>query len=351
MKRNLPLLYSAAVAAACTPLANAAVQWDAQGAGNPVIPGYFADPCARKFGDIYYIYVTPDGWDVGRGPAGVWSSKDFVNWTWQSMNWPVTEFKWAPSVVEFRGKYYMYSSVPCQIWAAVADHPAGPWTNLMGPDGKEMIPDQTPKGTIVLDAEAFIDDDESVYLWYSTWWRPTMVKLKPDMKTFDGDPIQYFKHEGLQNPPKGLVTGCMEAPYMFKRNGIYYLLYSDAFCQDSTYNVKYSTSRSPDGPFDYDPAKNPILETTDDGTVDGPGHQTLLVDGDKLYFVYHRHDNPHSADGAHRQTCISELHFTADGTIEKIDPDHAGVGYLAPSTKRDTNLAAGRPVKASSHAG
>ena len=159
----------------------AAPAWDALRAGNPVIPGYFADPCSRKFGDTYYLYVTPDGWDVGRGPAGVWSSKDYVNWTWQSMNWPKTDFKWAPSVVQVQSKFYMYSSVPCQIWAACADSPVGPWTNLMGADGKEMVPDQTPKGSIVLDGEAFIDDDQSAYLWYSTWWHPTVAKLKPDM--------------------------------------------------------------------------------------------------------------------------------------------------------------------------
>ena len=172
------------------PGVNAGTAWNALRAGNPVIPGYFADPCSRKFGDTYYLYATPDGWDVGRGPAGVWSSKDYVHWTWQPMNWPKTEFKWAPSVVKFRDKYYMYSSVPCQIWAAVSDTPVGPWTNLMGEDGKEMIPDQTPKGTIVLDGEAFIDEDGSVYIWYSTWWRPTVAKLKPDMHTFDGAPIQ-----------------------------------------------------------------------------------------------------------------------------------------------------------------
>ena len=347
--RHHPMLTAArALLLLATTHAGAATSWDSPGAGNPVIPGYFADPCSRKFGDTYYLYVTPDGWDVGRGPAGVWSSKDYVHWTWQSMNWPKTEFKWAPSVVKSGAKYYMFSSVPCQIWAASADTPVGPWTNLMGADGKEMIPDQTPKGTIVLDGEAFIDDDQSTYLWYSTWWKPTVAKLKPDMHTFDGDPIQYFKHDGLQNPPKGLVNGCMEAPYMFKRKGVYYLMYSDAMCQDATYNVKYSTSKSPTGPFDYNPAKNPILETTDDGTVHGPGHHSMLVEGDKVYIVYHRHDNPHDPDGAHRQTCISELFFNEDGSIEKLQPGHLGVGYLAPSTQRDTNLALGKPATASS---
>ncbi|HEU5070795.1 MAG TPA: LamG-like jellyroll fold domain-containing protein, partial [Verrucomicrobiae bacterium] len=155
--------------------------------------------------------------------------------------------------------------------------------------------------------------------------------------------------DDYQNPPKGIVEHCMEGPYMFKRRGIYYLMYSDNMCQDSTYNVKYSTGTSPTGPFTYDPAKNPILETTDDDTVDGPGHHSMLVDGDRVFIVYHRHDNPHDPDGAHRQTCISELHFNADGSIKKVEPDHLGVGYLAPSTVRDSNLALGKPVTASSY--
>lgn len=325
----------------------AATQWNSPRAGNPVIPGYFADPCSRKFGDTYYIYATPDGWDVGKGPAGAWTSKDFVHWQWHPMNWPKTDFKWAPSVVECKGRYYMYSSVPCQIWAAVADSPLGPWTNLVA-EGKPMIPDQTPKETIVLDGECFVDDDGQAYIWYGTWWRPTVAKLKPDMHAFDGDPIQYFKNPSNPHPPRGLVQRCMEGPYMFKRRGIYYLMYSDDMCQDSTYNVKYSTSPSPLGPFSYDPARNPILETTDDDTVDGPGHHSILVDGDKVFIVYHRHDNPHSPDGAHRQVCIDELHFDPDGSIEKVAPSQLGVGFLAPSTERDTDLALGRSARASS---
>ena len=331
------------------PVANATA-WNARRAGNPLVPGYFADPCSRKFGDTYYIYATPDGWDMGAGPAGVWTSKDFAHWSWQPMNWPKTDCKWAPSVVQRNGKSYMYISVPCQVWAAVADSPTGPWSNLAG-EGNPLIPDQTPKGTITLDGECFLDDGGQAYLWYGTWWHPTMVKLKPDMRTPDGQAIQYFKHPGNPNPPRGLVQGCMEAPYMFKRKGIYYLMYSDAMCQDSTYNVKYCTSRSPDGPFDYDANRNPILETNDDDTVDGPGHHSMLVDGDKVFIVYHRHDNPHHPDGAHRQVCVDELHFNPDSSIEKVVPSHLGVGFLAPSAVRDTNLAFGKPARASSFSG
>ena len=55
--------------------------FNASGTGNPIIPGYFADPTVKKFGDTYYMYATTDGSGAGFGPAQVWTSKDFVNWT------------------------------------------------------------------------------------------------------------------------------------------------------------------------------------------------------------------------------------------------------------------------------
>jgi hypothetical protein len=334
---------------AATTIANAGVNWNSHIAGNPLLPGYFADPCVRKFGDTYYIYATPDGWDVGKGPFVIWTSKDFVHWTSHKSNWPTTDFKWAPSVVKKNNKYYMYTQTPCMVWGAVSDTPLGPWTSL-SPPGQPMIPDQTPKGTIVLDGECFIDTDGQNYIWYGTWWTPTMAKLNDDMCTISGTPIQYFKNPNNPNPPYGVVQGCMEAPYMFKHNGTYYLMYSNMFCQDSSYRVEYSTATTPYGPFTYG-KNNPILETNDDDTVDGPGHHSILEDNGKIYIVYHRHDNPHSPDGAHRQVAADELYINPDGSIEKVVPSHGGVGYLAPSTVRDTNLAVGKKATASSFAG
>ena len=177
-----------------------------------------------------------------------------------------------------------------------------------------------------------------------------MAKLKADMATIDGSPIQYFKNPNNPNPPMGTIQGCMEGPYMYKRNGTIICMYSDNQCGDSSYDVEYSTSNSPLGPFTYG-KNNPILSTNDDDTVDGPGHHTILEDNGKVYIIYHRHDNPHAADGAHRQTCADELHFNADGSMEKVFPTHGAVGYLAPSTVRDTNLALGKKATASSFAG
>ena len=79
---------------------------DAPGTGNPVIPGYFADPTIKKFGDTYYMYATTDGSGAGFGPAQVWTSKDFVNWTLMPMNWPDSHWIWAPVICKFSCAFF-----------------------------------------------------------------------------------------------------------------------------------------------------------------------------------------------------------------------------------------------------
>jgi len=54
-----------------------ATEWNTPGAGNPFIPGYFADPTIRKFGDTWYLYATTDGTGNGYGPAQVWGIEGF----------------------------------------------------------------------------------------------------------------------------------------------------------------------------------------------------------------------------------------------------------------------------------
>lgn len=301
--------------------------------GNPLVPGYFADPSIRKFGDTFYLYSTPDGWGVGHGVPLIWTSKDFVHWTPHRSNWPSTNEKWAPSVIYANSKYYMFSSIPCETWVGVSDSPLGPWKNALG-EGP-LTRNQVPEGTITLDAEVFQDDDGQFYLAYGTWWTPTIVRLRPDLLAFQGEPMQFFNKPGVKTP-NGLISGCMEAPYFIKRNGIYYLMYSDFYCANSTYQVKYSTGPTPFGPWTYG-VNNPILATNLDNSVDGPGHHSMVQHDGKDIMVYHRHDNPHDPDGFHRQVCADFLHFGPDNSILPITPSHRGVGFLAPSTVRDTN--------------
>ena len=113
MKKLLITLY-----AIISPLSFSVAQtpYNAPAAANPFIPGYFADPTIRKFGDTYYLYATTDGTGNGYGPAQVWVSKDFVNWKNIVMNWPTTEVVWAPDVVQQPdGTFRYYYCEPCNI--------------------------------------------------------------------------------------------------------------------------------------------------------------------------------------------------------------------------------------------
>ncbi|WP_347145203.1 family 43 glycosylhydrolase [Phocaeicola dorei] len=314
---------------------------DAPGTGNPVIPGYFADPTIKKFGDTYYMYATTDGSGAGFGPAQVWTSKDFVNWTLMPMNWPDSHWIWAPDVIRHTdGRYYYFYCQPCIIHCGVSETLRGPWKNILGESEAVLVPDRFVTNAITLDGQTFVDDDGSVYLYWGTWgiykgFGCGAGKMTPDLKGFTETRLI----------PNTEAVDFFEAPFVLKRNGIYYFMYSSGSCHDHTYRVQYATSDHPLGPYEY---KGCILETNEDGTVHGPGHHSILKEGDDYYIVYHRHDNPHSNRGFHRQLCMDKMEFAADGSIRKVIPTHKGVGALAPSVVKSENLALGAGVRASS---
>lgn len=314
------------------------------GNGNPIIPGYFADPTIKKFGDTFYLYTTTDGNGGGLGPSQVWTSKDFVNWTMQDMNWPTTHNYWAPDATQGNdGKYYLYYCQPTvEIYGASASTPVGPWTPLYA-DNKPVLTNLYVPSVITLDGQTFRDDDGEFYMTWGTWgiypgYGCGIGLLNPDMKTF-------AKTAQIPNTD---AKDFFEGSFLFKRKGIYYLMYSSGFCENETYRVQYATSKT--GPMSgYVYGKNsPILTTNADGTVHGPGHNSVLQIGDEYYIIYHRHNNPHSGGGYHRQICADKLVFDADGNIEKVIPTHTGIGLLAKTTNPYPNLAYQKKVTASS---
>lgn len=318
--------------------------WNTPGAGNPIIPGYFADPTIRKFGDTYYIYATTDGTGNGYGPPQVWASKDFLNWKNVTMNWPTTEVVWAPDVVQQPdGSFRYYYCTPCEVRVGESNSPIGPWQNRLGRSDAVLVPDRFVHNAITLDPQLFVDDDGSEYLYFGTWgiykgFGCGVAKLAEDGKSFVDKKL-------IENTE---ITDFFEAPFVFKKDGIYYFTYSSGSCHDDTYRVQYAISKDgPMGPYEY---KGCILKTNADGTVHGPGHHSILVDGDHYYIVYHRHNLPRSIHGFNRQVCIDEMHFDKDGNILPIEPTHNGLlpHSLIGKTKTSKNLAYQAKVSASS---
>ncbi len=324
--------------------AKAADHYQAPGNCNPLVPGYFADPTVKRFGETFYMYATTDGTNTGRAPASVWTSKDFVNWTHHALNWPTTHFVWAPEVIynESDGRYYYYYSQPCMIFGGSAKTPLGPFEPLT--DNGLVVENYLIEDIMTLDGQILKDDDGGMYMFWGTWGvfenhGVGIGKLNPDMKSFSE----------LRAVRNAEAVEFFEAPEPVKHEGAYYLTYSSGSCHDHTYRVQYAVStEGVYGPYTF-PGNNPILATSADGTVHGPGHHcVLLVDG-TYYMVYHRHDLPNSAGGMFRQVAADVMKFGPDHTIEKVKPTHAGIGYLGRNANPFENLAHGAKVTASSY--
>ncbi|MEC3910627.1 family 43 glycosylhydrolase [Sphingobium sp. CR2-8] len=308
------------------------------GARNPLIPGTFADPSIVHYKGEWFVFATMDPW--GGETLGLWRSRNFRDWTFSTPNWPTktaatspTSNKsrvWAPSVVRGRdGRFWMYVSVGSEVWVGVADDPGGPWRDANG--GKPLIPGNAKPGYHMIDAEAFVDDDGQAYLYWGSGlnWvngRCFVVKLKPDMVTFDGEPkdvtpAHYF-----------------EAPFMVKRGGHYFLTYSWGNTTKDTYQVRYAVGTSPMGPF-MEPDDRALLETDAAKQIISPGHHAVFRAGGKDFILYHRQALPFpSADGqVLRQIAVDRLIVQGD-RLKAVVPTHEGPDVPGAAKRRGKAL-------------
>ncbi|WP_210463898.1 family 43 glycosylhydrolase [Rufibacter roseolus] len=286
---------------------------------NPILPGYFADPAIIKEKDTYYIYATIDPW--GGEELAVFETKDFKNFTRRHLNWPTKKactsptsagaMVWAPSVKKAPdGKFYMYVSVGSEIWAGVSKSPLGPWKNAK-PDNTPLVAQNQFPVVHNIDADLFIDDDGQAYLYWGSGFNWVnghcmAVKLKKDMISFDGLPQEV-------TPPQ-----YFEGPHMIKRNGKYYLMFSEGKAIDATYRVGYAVGHTPFGPFKYG-ENSPILSTSADSTTNGPGHHTVFQEKGQDYILYHR-IFPQKEEYVLRQLCLDSLKYDAKGNFLKVIP-------------------------------
>lgn len=319
------------------------------GSKNPILPGWFADPTIKKFGDIYYIYATTDNEMLASGAPTVWYSKDFKNWYNYIMEIPsfsaksITNF-WAPDIVEGDdGKYYLYfgnCEIGCNIYGYVSDTPVGPWKKLSENDVPVISNGYPRENFPSLDAQFFKDTDGKIYGYWGTWVHYNGGYAVGELKKNLSEMVN-SKNIPLEQTPEPF-----EAAYMMKKGSKYILMYSGASCHDETYNVRYSYSNSPYGPFT--PGKNnPILSTNEDQTVHGPGHHSVLQDKDDYYIVYHKHDYPMTRGGLARQVCVDKMIFENDSTIAKVVPSSKGIDDLVKSNVPE-DIACGAKTNASS---
>ena len=317
--------------------------------GNPVFEGWYADPEAIVYGSEYWIYPTYSD-DYGAASASLdpetltprqklainrqylkqtfldaFSSRDLVHWekhprVLEIRNVKWAEFAlWAPSVLQADGKYYLFFAANDiqndqeygGIGVAVADRPSGPFVDALG---KPLV-DKFHNGAQPIDPYVFRDDDGQLYLYYGGWRHCNVARLRPDMKGFlplaDGSTFKEIT-------PANYVEG----PFVFKRQGQYYLMWSEGGWQGPNYSVAYAIGRSPSGPFER---VGKVLQQ-DPKVATGAGHHSVipLPGSDTWYIVYHRRPLG-TKNGNHREVCIDEMRFNPDGTIQPVQITFEGV--------------------------
>ncbi|MBN2674694.1 MAG: family 43 glycosylhydrolase [Deltaproteobacteria bacterium] len=286
---------------------------------------YTADPAPLVHNCTFYITC---GHDIGTtgfllNDWYVLSSTDMVNWSdnggpvmgWNTFSWANAN-AWASQMVERNGTFYWYVPVNYNgggmaIGVATSSSPTGPFSD---PIGAPLVDDAWEMATwnyefdyntaYTIDPTVLIDDDGQAYLYYGSFGRMVIVMLNDDMISLASGPGTF-----IERTPANFF----EAPFAFKRNGTYYMMYAAGANPAA---IQYVTSDSPMGPWSgptqiLDPLPNngPDAATSHPGVAEFAG---------QWYFVYHLSDGPNGGETYKREVAVEKMYFNADGSIQPI---------------------------------
>jgi arabinoxylan arabinofuranohydrolase len=300
------------------------VTFNAAWAQNPFVTDlYTADPSAHVWADgRLYVYPShdvapPRGCDL-MDKYHVYSTDDMVHWKdhgqileSSEVPWGRKEggFMWAPDCAYKNGTYYFYFP-----------HPSGTDWNKTWKIGvatsKKPASDFVVQGYIkglesMIDPCVFVDDDGQAYLYYGGGGHCMGGRLKDNMMEL---------RDSMQ-PMTGLHD-FHEASWVHKRNGRYYLSYSDNHDSSGRHNrMCYATSNNPLGPWTY---QGIFMDPTDSYT----NHGSIVEYKGQWYSFYHTSALSHF-DWL-RSICVDKLFYNPDGTIQKVIPTTTGPGPVGP---------------------
>ncbi|KAK5624698.1 hypothetical protein RRF57_000414 [Xylaria bambusicola] len=212
----------------------ASLDYSTSEAGNPFVDGWYADPDTEFYEGKYWVFPTSSYAYDKQTYLDAFSSYDLIHWEKHENILTIADVKWArravwaPAPIFRDGKYYLYfgandiqegepeAGVIGGIGVAVAYRPEGPYVD---PIGKPLI-GEYHYGAQPIDQDVFIDDDGQAYIFYGGHSHCNIARLNNDMISIGQfDDGTSFK----EITPEGYVEGSQ----MIKRNGKYYLMWSE----------------------------------------------------------------------------------------------------------------------------
>ena len=320
---------------------------------NPIIQTmYTADPAPMIHNDTLFLFVGHDEDDAPKNTFlmreyCLFSTVDMVNWTYHGPVLRTSEVSWsvgdasAAQCIERNGKFYYYISTQnntpgaggVSVGVLVADNIYGPYKDVLG---KALITNQMTTfarhSWDDLDPTVFIDDDKQAYLFWGNnacYW----AKLNEDMISINGEITSLNIRDSLIFGPD-----FEEAPWVYKRNGLYYMIYASGLPE----SIHYTTSKKPEGPWKYQGVIMPRQ-----GGI-GTNHPGIIDYKENSYFFYHN-DFLQGGQDHRRSVAVEQFKYNTDGTIPMMKMTEGivnGTGKLNPYVRTEAEtIAYSRGVK------
>jgi hypothetical protein len=138
---------------------------------------------------------------------------------------------------------------------------------------------------------------------------------------------------GAREGNENRTTSFEEGPWVYKRNGIYYIVYAADCCAE---DIRYTMGTGPLGPWSYQGVLMPTQGssfTNHPGVIDYKGHS---------YFFYHNGALP-GGGGFERSVAVEPFTYNPDGTIPQMNMTKKGaprIDTLDPYQRQEAELIA-----------
>lgn len=292
------------------------------------------DPVMAREGGTYYLFSTGPG-------ITFYSSPDRVNWRHRGRVFPgepawardvAPKFNghlWAPDIVRHDGMFYLYYSVSS---FGVNTSAIGVTVNrTLDPDSPDyrwedrgIVLRSVPNRDLwnAIDPAVTFDEHGTPWMSFGSFWSGLkLVKLAPSLTAL-AEPQEWHaiaKRERSVLEPDALAGPAeIEAPFIFRKGGRYYLFISwDKCCRgkDSTYKMLVGRAARITGPYldregrDLAHGGGTLL-LAGNAAWAGVGHNSVYTFDGADYLVFHAYE---TADHGLQKLKIVPLHWDADG--------------------------------------
>ncbi|OQP49036.1 hypothetical protein A4H97_29605 [Niastella yeongjuensis] len=294
------------------------------------LAGDYPDPTIVRDGKDYYMTHSPF---LNAPGLLIWHSTDLEHWEPVCRALPdVPGLGYAPDLVEYKGRFYIYFPASGTNYVIWADKITGPWSK----------PIDLKVGKI--DPGHAVGEDGKRYLFSSGGNR---IKLTDDGLATEG--IMENVYTGWDFPKKWQTEGkWLESPKIIKHGEYFYLTCAEGGTAGppTSHMVISARSKNINGPWENSPY-NPIVHTY---SADEPwwskGHGTLIDDvNGNWWIVYHAYKKGFYTLG--RYTLVEPIEWTKEGWFKlasrpskKLSSklQHSGFNLSDPFAGKDPGL-------------